>query len=163
MTLKIRAFAEADTDALWSMLEPAFRANNTYTVEADISRDEALAFWCAPEKSVFMASNGSPVGTYYLKPNQAGGGAHVCNAGFVVHPDARGKGAAQTMLDHALDQARKAGYRAMQFNFVVATNTGAIRIWERNGFDVVGRLPGAFHHPQQGYVDALVMYRDLSA
>lgn len=162
MTLTIRPFTESDAGALWSMLQPAFRANDTYTVASDITRDDALGFWCAPEKSVFMACGDHPVGTYYLKPNQNGGGAHVCNVGFVVHPDARGRGVAQAMLDHALEQARDAGYRAMQFNFVVSTNTGAIRIWERNGFDVVGRLPGAFQHPQHGYVDALVMYRDLT-
>ena len=157
----IRAIQNGDDAALWSMLEPAFRAGDTYTVDPGIPREEALAFWCATEKRVFVAENNRPVGTYYLKPNQGGGGAHVCNAGFVTHPDARGQGVAQAMLDHALTTARAAGFRAMQFNFVVATNDGAIRLWQRNGFDTVGRLPGAFRHPQHGYVDALVMYRRL--
>jgi ribosomal protein S18 acetylase RimI-like enzyme len=159
----LRPFTQGQDDsALWSMLEPAFRAGDTYTVDPGISRADALAFWCAPEKRVFMAETDRIVGTYYLKPNQGGGGAHVCNAGFVTHPDARGQGVAQAMLDHALATARAAGFRAMQFNFVVATNEGAIRLWARNGFDTVGRLPGAFRHPQYGYVDALVMYRRLN-
>jgi ribosomal protein S18 acetylase RimI-like enzyme len=162
MTVAIRPLAPGDEAPLWAMLEPAFRAGDTYTVDPAITRRDALAFWCAPEKRVFIAQAEGPVGTYYLKPNQSGGGAHVCNCGFVTHPQARGQGVAQAMLDHALDTARAAGFRAMQFNFVVATNTGAIRIWRRAGFETVGRLPGAFQHPAEGYVDALVMYRDLT-
>ena len=158
----LRAIRSGDDTALWSMLEPAFRAGDTYTVDPGISRTDALAFWCAPEKRVFVAATDRAVGTYYLRPNQGGGGAHVCNAGFVTHPDARGRGVAQAMLDHALATARAAGFRAMQFNFVVATNEGAIRLWARNGFDTVGRLPGAFRHPVHGFVDALVMYRHLA-
>ncbi len=160
--ITVRPFAAGQDAALWSMLEPAFRAGDTYTVDPGIGRADALAFWCAPEKRVFIAETDRPVGTYYLRPNQGGGGAHVCNAGFVTHPDARGQGVAQAMLEHALTTARAAGFRAMQFNFVVATNEGAIRLWARNGFDTVGRLPGAFRHPVHGFVDALVMYRHLA-
>ncbi|MCA8883031.1 MAG: GNAT family N-acetyltransferase, partial [Rhodobacteraceae bacterium] len=116
MTLPIRPATGADHDALWTMLEPAFRAGDTYTVDPDISRADALAFWTAPEKQVFLCGVPKPLGSYYLKPNQAGGGAHVCNAGFVTHPDARGRGVASAMLAHALTTARAAGFRAMQFN-----------------------------------------------
>lgn len=161
MSLAIRAAGPDDADALWSMLEPAFRAGDTYTVDPGVSRDAALAYWCAPDKHVFIAETNRPVGTCYIKPNQAGGGAHVCNAGFVTHPDARGQGVAQAMLDHALATARALGFKAMQFNFVVSTNTGAIRLWTRAGFETVGTLPGAFRHPEHGFVDALVMYKTL--
>ena len=144
------------------MLAPAFQAGDTYGVDPDISREDALAFWCAPGKAVFIAEAGGPVGTYYLTANHGGGGAHVANAGFVTHPQARGRGVGRTMLDHALATARDRGFRAMQFNFVVETNTGAIALWQRAGFATVGRLPGAFRHPTEGFVDALVMYKSLT-
>ncbi len=158
----IRPATEADDAALWAMLAPVFRAGDTYAVPADISRDDALAYWRAPAHRVFVAeAGGAPLGTYYLKTNQQGGGDHVCNAAFVTAPAAAGRGVARAMLAHALDTARAAGYRAMQFNFVVATNARAVATWERAGFETVGRLPGAFRHPTEGVVDALVMYRTL--
>ncbi|WP_193140431.1 GNAT family N-acetyltransferase [Meridianimarinicoccus sp. MJW13] len=162
MSLKMRPATPADAEALWTILKPAFRAGDTYTVAADIPRAKALAFWTAPEKSVYVAELPSGVvGTFYVKANQGGGGAHVCNAGFVVHPQARGQGVAGAMLAHSQTVAREMGFRAMQFNFVVTTNAGAIAIWARDGFETVGRLPGAFRHPVHGYVDALVMYKQL--
>jgi ribosomal protein S18 acetylase RimI-like enzyme len=159
--IAIRPYDRSDEPALWRLLEPAFRPGDTYTVDADIPREEAVAFWTAPEITVFMTATNGVQGTYYVKPNQGGGGRHVCNAGFIVHPEARGQGIAGAMLAHAQDTARAMGFRAMQFNFVVSTNTGAIRIWEKDGFDVVGRLPEAFNHPEHGYVDALVMFKSL--
>jgi GNAT superfamily N-acetyltransferase len=162
LTLTIRPFTDADKQALWSILEPVVRAGDTYTIDPDISRDDALAYWCAPAHHTFVAEDATGiVGTYYLRRNQAGGGGHVCNCGYVTAQDVRGKGVARAMLDHSLDQARGLGYRAMQYNFVVATNTRAIAIWEGAGFATVGRLPGAFRHPERGYVDALVMFRSL--
>lgn len=119
-----------------------------------------MAYWTA--HSTFVAQiDGRVLGTYYLRRNQGGGGAHVCNCGYATHPDARGQGVASAMLAHSFDAARTAGFRAMQYNFVVATNTGAIRLWTRAGFQEVGRLPRAFHHPTQGDVDALVLYKSL--
>jgi ribosomal protein S18 acetylase RimI-like enzyme len=144
------------------MLEPVFRAGDTYAIEADIGREAALDYWLGGSHRVFVAeAEGVPLGTYYICPNQRGGGAHVCNCGFVTAPAARGRGVARAMLAHALDQARAAGFAAMQFNFVVSTNTRAIALWESAGFETLARLPGAFQHPQQGFVDALVMFRKL--
>lgn len=159
--LVIRPAAAADQDAVWAMLEPVFRAGETYVIDPAIGRDAALAYWYGAR--TFLAEDGgTPLGTYYLRDNQPGGGAHVCNAGFVTAPAAQGRGVARAMLDHALVTATELGYRAMQFNFVVATNTRAVATWQRAGFDIVGRLPGAFRHPAHGYVDALVMYKDLT-
>ncbi|PJE34644.1 GNAT family N-acetyltransferase [Pseudooceanicola lipolyticus] len=159
--LVIRPAAAADQDAVWAMLEPVFRAGETYVIDPAIGRDAALAYWY--DARTFLAEDdGTPLGTYYLRDNQPGGGAHVCNAGFVTAPAAQGRGVARAMLDHALVTATELGYRAMQFNFVVATNTRAVATWQRAGFDIVGRLPGAFRHPAHGYVDALVMYKDLT-
>ncbi|MGF1500390.1 MAG: GNAT family N-acetyltransferase [Paracoccaceae bacterium] len=145
------------------MLRPVFRAGETYAVDRDISETDALAFWCAPAKTTCLAEDaaGAALGSFYMAANQGGGGAHVANAGFVTAASARGRGVARAMLRDALDRARGAGFRAMQFNFVVATNTGAIALWRSEGFEIVGRLPGAFRHPGAGEVDALVMYRRL--
>lgn len=160
--LTFRPAAQADDDALWAMLRPVFRAGDSYAVDPAIGRDAALAYWTGADRGVWIVThNGTPLGSYYLKTNQPGGGAHVCNCGFVTASGAQGRGVARAMLDHALDEARAAGFTAMQFNFVVATNTRAIDTWTRAGFAIVGRLPGAFRHPREGFVDALVMYRQL--
>lgn len=160
--VKLRPATDADHAALWAMLEPVFRAGDTYAIDSDIAAADALAYWCGGSHAAFVAEAGDKaLGTYYMCPNQGGGGAHVCNCGFVTAPAARGRGVARSMLAHALDTARAMEYRAMQFNFVVETNTRAIEIWQDHGFAVVGRLPGAFRHPEQGFVDALVMYRTV--
>lgn len=160
--LTIRPVTAADAPALADLLLPVFRAGDTFAVDPDIGAEDAVAYWCAPEKSVFIAKDGNAaLGTYYIRPNQGGGGAHVCNCGYVTAEAARGRGVARAMLDHSLAEARAAGYRAMQFNFVVSTNTRAIDIWTRAGFETVGRLPDAFLHPVLGPVDALVMFRSL--
>jgi ribosomal protein S18 acetylase RimI-like enzyme len=158
----IRPLSIPDHDVLWKILEPTFRAGETYPIQRDIGREAALSYWLSPGHEVFAAeSEGEIVGTYYLRANHPGGGAHVCNGGSITAPFARGRGIAKAMCLHSLDHARARGFRAMQFNFVVATNTGAVRLWERCGFRIVGRLPGAFEHPALGFVDALVMFRDL--
>ncbi|NKX44926.1 GNAT family N-acetyltransferase [Roseibacterium sp. KMU-115] len=160
--MTIRRATAADAAALAGLLLPVFRAGDTYTVDPGIDAEGAVATWCAPEKTVFLAeSGGVPLGTYYIRPNQGGGGAHVCNCGYVTAEAARGRGVARAMLDHSLAEARAQGYRAMQFNFVVEANRRAVETWTRAGFETVGRLPGAFRHPTQGYVDALVMFRSL--
>ncbi|PKP74589.1 MAG: GNAT family N-acetyltransferase [Alphaproteobacteria bacterium HGW-Alphaproteobacteria-6] len=158
----IRPATPADDAALWAMLEPVFRAGETYAVARDISRDAALAYWSGAPHRVFLAEDGgAPLGSYFLTPNQQGGGDHVCNCGFVTAPEATGRGVARAMLADALERARGAGFRAMQFNFVIATNARAIALWQSHGFQTVGRLPGAFRHPTAGFVDALVMVRAL--
>ncbi len=160
--LTIRNATAADASAVWAVLEPVFRAGETYTIPRDISRDAALAYWFSPTHEVFVAeAEGSVLGTYYLRANQAGGGAHVCNCGYVTSARAQGQGVARQMLEHSFAHARNHGFLAMQFNFVVSTNERAIRTWERYGFAVVGRLPLAYNHPTHGLVDALVMHRTL--
>ncbi|MFW2544146.1 N-acetyltransferase family protein [Primorskyibacter sp. 2E107] len=163
MSISIRAAAPADRAAIWSMLEPVFRAGDTYAIDPDIPEADALSYWFGPERRVFVAElAGAVVGTYYMVRNQKGGGSHVCNCGYVTAVRARGKGVARAMLAHSLEAAPGFGFRAMQYNFVVSTNLRAIATWERAGFAVIGRLPGAFLHPSEGYVDALVMYRSLA-
>lgn len=154
----------ADRSALADLLLPVFRAGDSYTVDPDIDANGAVDFWAAPGKAVFVAQDaqGEVLGTYYIRTNQAGGGAHVCNCGYVTAKAAQGRGVARAMLAHSIATAREMGYRAMQYNFVVATNRRAIKTWQHAGFETVGRLPGAFKHPTEGYVDAVVMMLDLT-
>jgi L-amino acid N-acyltransferase YncA len=158
----IRQAEPRDDDAIWLILEPTFRAGETYPLSRDISRSEALAYWCSPGHSVFVADDaGTIVGTYYLRVNNRGGGAHVANCGYVVAPGAYGRGVARTMCAHSLDEARRRKFKAMQFNFVVSSNKRAVQLWQGMGFAIVGRLPRAFEHPRSGFVDAYVMSRTL--
>jgi L-amino acid N-acyltransferase YncA len=158
----IRPASAADADSLWRVLEPAIVTGETYALAQDMTRDEALAYWLSPNHEVFLAEERDVVlGTYFLRANGAGGGSHVANAGFMVAPAATGRGIAQAMCQHSLARARERGFLAMQFNFVVATNERAVRLWQHAGFAVVGRLPKAFRHPALGLVDALVMHRFL--
>ena len=160
--LDIRPATARDHDAIWSIFHEVAGAGDTYTFDPAMPREEALAYWLQPSHRCFVATHGeSVVGTYVLKANQPGQGAHIANAAFMVAPPARGLGAGRAMGEHALETARAAGFRAMQFNFVVSTNAPAVRLWQQLGFRIVGTLPGAFRHPVDGYVDAYVMFRPL--
>jgi L-amino acid N-acyltransferase YncA len=160
--MNIRPASSSDADAIWSILEPTIRAGETYTLPRDMNRQQALAYWLASGHAVFVAEeDGEVLGTYYLRANQKGGGAHVSNCGYMTAGRASGRGVATTMCAHSLEYARTHGFRAMQFNFVVSSNLPAIHLWQKFGFATVGRLPDAFLHPKFGYVDALVMYRTL--
>ena len=151
-----------DEDAIWAILEPFIRAGETYPLPRDMDRQTALAYWFSPGHDVFVAEdNGLVVGTYFLKANQKGGGAHVANCGCMTAPHATGRGVARAMCTHSLEHAKERGFRAMQFNFVVSTNERAVRLWQSFDFEIVGRLPRVFEHPTHGFVDALVMYREL--
>jgi L-amino acid N-acyltransferase YncA len=158
----IRRATPEDAAAIWAIIEPTIRAGETYTLDREMSEAEALAYWFGADKEPFVAeADGVILGTYYLRANQAGGGAHVCNAGYMTSAAATGRGVARVMGLHSIDHARARGFRAMQFNFVVSSNVRAVGLWQSLGFEIVGRLPGAFDHPAEGFVDALVMFRTL--
>jgi len=160
--LNIRPATSGDRDAIWEILEPMIRAGETYTLARDMGREEALAYWFSAEKETFVwEEDGHILGTYFLKANQQGGGAHVANCGYVTAAAAQGRGIARAMCLHSLERAKERRFRGMQFNFVLSTNERAVKLWLSLGFEIVGRLPGAFRHPEQGFVDALVMYRDI--
>jgi len=158
----VRGMKPEDADAIWRILEPMVRAGETYPLPREMSKDEALAFWMGPGHEVFVAEDaGEIAGTYFLKANQKGGGSHVANCGYVTAAAAQGRGWGRMMCGHSIERAKTRAFRAMQFNFVVATNENAVRLWQSCGFEIVGRLPHVFLHPRLGYVDALVMYRAL--
>jgi len=173
----IRAATAADADGIWAVLEPVIRGGEHYALPRDMTREAALAYWFSPGHDVCVAlaaagpgaggggggagGESRVVGTYFIRPNQQGGGAHVANAGYATAQAARGRGIARAMCAHSLERARARGFRAMQFNFVVATNERAVRLWQAMGFAVIGQIPGAFAHPTLGDVDALIMHRAL--
>lgn len=156
----IRPATDADHDAIWAIMEPVLLAGETYSLPDAWGRDEALDYWFALPHQVFVVEDGGQIlGHYYMTPNRLGRGGHVANCGYMSAPEATGRGVATAMCRHSLEIARAQGFRAMQFNAVVSTNSRAIALWERMGFAVAGRLPGAFDHPTQGFVDLLVMYQ----
>jgi len=158
----VRAALLDDAAAIWSILEPTIRAGETYPLPRDMDEQDALAYWFGAGHSVFVAEDeGRIVGTYYLRANTTGAGAHVANCGYMTSADCFGRGIARAMCAHSLDEARAQGFRAMQFNLVISTNERAVRLWQAMGFAIVGRLPGAFRHPAHGYVDALVLFQTL--
>jgi L-amino acid N-acyltransferase YncA len=161
--LQIRPYGEADRPGLWALLEPVFRGGETFPHDPAITEQEAQVAWVEQSQAVMVAVDaaGALVGTYYLRPNSLALGAHVANAGYVVAEHCRRQGVGSRLCQHSLQAARRLGFRLMQFNLVVSTNSAGIRCWQRNGFQVVGTLPGAFRHQRLGYVDALVMVQAL--
>jgi L-amino acid N-acyltransferase YncA len=160
--IKIRSATTKDHAAIWKIFHEIVVTGDTYAFDPNISREEALAYWFRADTHTYIAErNGGVVGTYILRPNQSGPGSHVANAAFMVARDAEGAGVGRRMAEHCLSEARRMGFRAIQFNFVISTNTRAIHLWNQLGFEIVGTLPGAFRHPEKGYVDVYVMFRSL--
>ncbi len=160
--MEIRAARPEDAPAIWAILEPTIRAGETYALPRDMTQTASIAYWMGPDRETFVAEEGGRLlGTYFLRANQLGGGAHVANCGYVTSPAATGRGIARMMCTHSLELARARGFLAMQYNFVVSTNVRAVRLWQSFGFEIVGTLPGAFSHPNLGYVDAFVMFKTL--
>ncbi|GAB5500764.1 MAG: N-acetyltransferase [Pseudohongiellaceae bacterium] len=161
--MNIRAATSDDFEAIWPIFQAVVAAGDTYGYRPDTSKEEAFRLWMeSPRQTYVVEVDGQILGTYYLKTNQEGPGAHVCNCGYMVATAARGQGLATLMCEHSQREAIRLGYRAMQFNLVASSNVGAVALWEKLGFAQVGRLPQAFNHPKRGYVDALVMYKWLT-
>ena len=163
--IEIRRFKETDWKEVWSILESVFRAGETYAFSPAITEAEAHLAWISSPRETYVAAEheGNVVGTYFIKANQPGLGSHVCNCGYVVSQSAQARGIASELCLHSQTLAIGLGFTAMQYNLVVSTNKGAIRLWKKLGFQVVGTLPKAFNSRSQGLVDALVMYKELVA
>ena len=148
---------------MWALLEPVFRAGETFPHDPAISEAEAQVTWVEQSQAVMVAvdASGALVGTYYLRPNSLALGAHVANAGYVVAEHCRRRGIGHQLCQHSLREARQRGFRAMQFNLVVSTNSAGLACWQANGFQIVGTLPGAFRHQRLGDVDAHVLFQSL--
>jgi GNAT superfamily N-acetyltransferase len=162
MTLDVREIGAAEFDLVWPIFRVVVAGGDVFAPGPETTFEEARRMWAIPPTRAFVAQrDGTTVGSYMLRPNQPGLGDHVANAGYIVAPEARGQGIARALCEHSLRTARVAGFTAMQFNYVVATNEGAIRVWRRCGFEIVGRVPGAFRHRTLGPVDVLIMHRSL--
>lgn len=160
--MNVREATAAEFGQIWPIFHEIVDAGETYTYARDTTKEQAFKLWMEAPRLTFVAeAEGRILGTYCIKTNQAGPGDHVCNCGYMVASAARGRGVATAMCEHSQEIAIKLGYKAMQFNFVVSTNEGAVKLWSKLGFATVGRLPKAFNHPSKGYVDALVMYKWL--
>lgn len=161
--MKIRKYKEYDWNRIWPIIRRVFRDGETYAYSPGITEQEAYHVWIEVplETWVIQDLNQEIIGTYYIKANQPGLGSHVCNCGYIVSEEARGQGAATIMCEHSQRVAIESGFRAMQFNLVVSTNLGAIRLWKTLGFQEIGVLPKAFNSKSAGYVDALVMFKEL--
>jgi len=160
--LKIRKAAWQDFAAIWPILKTIVTQCDTYAFDPEMSRDDGYAIWMSqPEVTYVAESGGKIVGSYYLKANFSGPGGHVCNCGYIVDESSRGQGVASALCEHSQKVARDLDYKAMQFNSVVSTNEGAIRLWQKHGFGIIGTVPSAFQHREQGLVDSCIMYKWL--
>ncbi|KAF1709284.1 GNAT family N-acetyltransferase [Pseudoxanthomonas kalamensis DSM 18571] len=160
--ITIRQIQAEEFNRVWPIFGEILASGDTYAYPADLSLEQACAMWTSAPARCFMAEiAGEIVGCYRLAPNQPGPGDHIANSSYMVASAARGRGVGEALCVHSLQEARRSGFQAMQFNFVVSTNTAAVRLWRRLGFEVVGTLPKAFRHPRLGLVDSLVMYRLL--
>ena len=147
---------------IWPIFHEVVSSGEFYAFDRDISREQARQQWMeSPQKTFLIEETGEILGSYFIKANQQGGGSHVCNCGYMVSSAARGRGLATLMCEHSQSIARELGYKAMQFNFVIETNVGAVKLWHKLGFETIGTVPKAFHHPEHGYVGAHVMYKWL--
>ena len=161
--MQIRPATPKDSDAILRIILPTIRAGETYALPRDMTEEQALAYWFAPEHEVLVAEDkAEALGTYYLRANQKGGGAHVANCGYMTAAHAQGRGIARAMCMDSLTRAKARGFKAMQFNIVISTNTRAVKLWQSLGFEIAATLPEAFLHPALGFVDAYVMYRRLA-
>lgn len=160
--LEIKLAQNDDFEAIWPVIHEVLRAGDTYPFEPETTREEAFQIWMKKPQATYVADlDDEIVGTYYIKANQPGLGSHVCNSGYMVRAGARGKGIGKAMCAHSLGEARKLGFKAMQYNLVVSTNTGAVKLWQDMGFEIIGTLSKAFNHREKGFVDAFVMYQWL--
>lgn len=159
---QIRIATEADRPAVWQIIKAVIARGDTYVFDPETSEDEMMTYWFSPEKYVYVAEeDGIVLGTYWLKANQPGLGDHVGNGAYMVSPDAKGRGIGKLMAEHSIEEARRLGFHSIQFNFVVKSNTVAVNLWKRVGFEVIGEIPDAIRHSKNGLTNAYIMYRKL--
>jgi L-amino acid N-acyltransferase YncA len=159
---EIRKATEADKPAVWRIIKAVIAGGDTYVFDPATPEEEMLTYWFSREKHAYVAEeNGEILGTYWLKANQPGLGDHVGNGAYMVSPEAKGKGVGKLMALHSIEEARRIGFHAIQFNFVVSSNAVAVNLWKAVGFEIIGEIPDAFRHKQHGLTSAYIMYRRL--
>jgi len=160
--IEIRKAVDSDKPAVWQIIKAVIAGGDTYVYPPDSPEDEMTAYWLGPEKNTYVAvDDGRIVGTFWIKANQPGLGSHIANAAYMVSPDAGGNGVGRQMAEFSLKEARRLGFTAMQFNFVVKSNAIAVKLWQSVGFEIIGEIPDAFDHAGNGLTNAYIMYRKL--
>jgi ribosomal protein S18 acetylase RimI-like enzyme len=160
--ITIRKYTEEDKEQIWKIIKSVISMGDSYVFAPDSSKEKMLEYWCAVDKQTYVAvADGKIIGTFFIKENQPGLGSHVANAGYMVSPEARGKSVGRKMAEFSLEEARRSGFRAIQFNFVVKSNETAVKLWQNLGFEIIGEIPEAFNHLEKGLTNAYIMYRRL--
>lgn len=160
--IEIRKYTEEDKEQIWEIIKFVISTGDSFTLSPDSTREEMLADWCGAEKYTYIAvSENKVVATFYIKANQPGLGSHIANGSYMVAPEMRGKGIGRKIGEFSIAEAKRLGYQAMQFNFVVKSNEKAVRLWQSLGFEVIGEIPEAFNHIENGLTNAYIMYRKL--
>ena len=158
----IREYNEADKEQIWEIIKPIISRGDTYIFAPYSSKEKMLEYWCGADKKTYVAvSDQTILGTFFIKENQPDLGSHICNAGYMVSPKSHGKGIGKQMAEFSLREAKRLGFKAMQFNFVVKSNDGAVKLWQKLGFEIIGEIPEAFQHVENGLTNAYIMYRKL--
>ncbi len=160
--IDIRKATAGDDDQIWEIIQQVISTGDTYVFDPESSREKMLAYWCGPDKHTYVATqNGNIVGTFMMKDNQPDLGSHIVNAGYMTSPTASGQGVGKIMCESSIKEAKRLGYKAMQFNIVIKSNERAVRLWQKLGFAIIGEIPEAFNHKQNGLTNAYIMYRKL--
>ena len=151
-----------DKNAVWKIIQSVIATGDTYVFAPNSSKEKMLEYWFGDEKETYVAVLDKQIlGSFYLKANQPDLGSHICNAGYMVSPKAKGQGIGRKMAEFSLPEAKRLGFKAMQFNFVVKSNEIAVKLWLSLGFEIIGEIPEAFQHIDKGLTNALIMYRKL--
>ncbi|MBX2876757.1 MAG: GNAT family N-acetyltransferase [Saprospiraceae bacterium] len=162
LNLAIRRATGEDADQLWEIIRQVIARGDTYVFSPDSSREKMLSYWLHPDAHTYVATmDEAIVGTFIIKDNFPDLGSHVANAGYMTSPQVTGQGIGTAMGKYSLEEARRLGYRAMQFNIVVSTNVQAVRLWKKLGFEIRGEIPAAFQHAKEGFVSSYIMWRSL--
>ncbi|MEU1486639.1 GNAT family N-acetyltransferase [Streptomyces sp. NPDC005752] len=160
----IREATDEDWPAIWPFFHAIVAAGETFTYPTDLGEDLARGWWIlpGPDRTVVAVDDaGTVLGTAKMNRNHMGNGSHIASASYMVDPERSGRGVGRALCEYTVDWARTAGYRAMQFNAVVETNTNAVRLYRSLGFEIIGTLPEGFNHPEQGYVGLHIMHKPL--
>lgn len=158
-----KANEQSDYDAIWEIFSRVIQTGDTYVFDPNSPKESLHNYWFADNMDTFVAVNEKDeiLGTYFIKPNQIGLGDHIANCGYMVNPDFHGKGTGKMLCEHSIRLAKEKGYLGIQFNLVVSTNTVAVKLWQKFGFDIIGTLPKGFRHQKLGLVDTYIMFKDL--
>ena len=160
--IEIRKAKIEDTNLIWHIIKEVISKGDTYTYDPNSSKETMLAYWLGEDKHTYVATvNEEILGTFVIRDNQPGLGSHIANASYMVSEKAFGKGIGKTMAEFSLEEARRLDYKAMQFNIVIKSNTRAVRLWQTLGFNIIGEIPDAFNHKENGLTNAYIMHRKL--